>query len=59
MLAWLPFRYMLSFPVENALGLLSRTDSLRALGMQWAWVMAFLLVTTSLCVQAPFEELRT
>jgi ABC-2 type transport system permease protein len=34
---WLPFPYMLSFPVENALGLIDRAETLRALGIQWAW----------------------
>jgi len=34
-LDWLPFRYMLSSPVENLLGLCSRQESLRAAGVQW------------------------
>jgi ABC-2 type transport system permease protein len=37
----LPFRYMLSSPVENILGLCSRGDSLRAVAIQW--LMAALL----------------
>lgn len=43
-LAWLPFRSMLSFPVETALGLLDRQASLRALGVQWMWVAIFLVL---------------
>lgn len=39
--AWLPFRYMLSFPVENLLGLTDRAGSLRALAMQWGYVALF------------------
>ena len=50
-LAWLPFRSMLSFPVEDALGLLDRAASLRALAIQWAWV-AILLVLALRCWRA-------
>ncbi len=39
---WLPFRYMLAFPVENALGLLDRGAALEALAIQWAWAFALL-----------------
>jgi ABC-2 type transport system permease protein len=39
--AWLPFRYMLSFPVENLLGLTDRAGSLRALAVQWGYVAVF------------------
>lgn len=38
---WLPFRYMLSFPVENLLGLVDRAGSLRALAVQWTYVALF------------------
>jgi ABC-2 type transport system permease protein len=38
---WLPFRYMLSFPVENLLGLVDRAGALRALAMQWGYVAVF------------------
>jgi ABC-2 type transport system permease protein len=41
----LPFHAMLSYPVENMLGLLSREDSLRQLGQQWAWILVFVLLT--------------
>jgi ABC-2 type transport system permease protein len=37
---WLPFRYMLSFPVETLLGLMDREATLRALAGQWAYVAA-------------------
>ena len=39
--ARLPFRYMLAFPVENLIGLLSRERALRELGVQWAYVLGF------------------
>jgi ABC-2 type transport system permease protein len=42
---WLPFRYMLAFPVELVTGTLSREQVLRELGVQWAFV-AILLVAT-------------
>ncbi|MET0344133.1 MAG: ABC-2 family transporter protein [Polyangiales bacterium] len=45
---FLPFRQMLAFPVENVLGLMSRADSVRDLGLQWAWVAAFTLLLSSL-----------
>ena len=41
---WLPFRYMLSFPVENALGLLTREQALHALAVQWAWTAALVVI---------------
>jgi ABC-2 type transport system permease protein len=37
---WLPFRYMLSFPVEVTLGLVSREQLVVGLVAQWAWVAA-------------------
>lgn len=39
----LPFRQMLAFPVENLLGLMPRSASLRDLVLQWAWVLVFTL----------------
>jgi ABC-2 type transport system permease protein len=35
--AWLPFRYMLSFPVEVTLGLVDRSEMLHGLVLQWGW----------------------
>ena len=35
---WLPFRSLLAFPVENALGIMDRATSLEALALQWSWV---------------------
>jgi ABC-2 type transport system permease protein len=36
---WAPFRYMLAFPVELAIGFYhSRAAALRDLALQWAWV---------------------
>lgn len=43
-IAWLPFPYLLSFPVANALGHLDRTEALRSLGAQWAHVALHLAV---------------
>lgn len=40
---WTPLRYTLATPVEAALGLQSRADTLREIGLQWAWALAFLL----------------
>jgi ABC-2 type transport system permease protein len=37
-LTWLPFRSLLAFPVENALGMMDRGTSLEALAIQWGWV---------------------
>ena len=34
----LPFRFMLAFPVETLVGLLSRGAALRQLGIQWAYI---------------------
>ncbi|HEY6879908.1 MAG TPA: ABC-2 family transporter protein [Polyangiales bacterium] len=44
----LPFRAMLAYPVENMLGLVSRDAALRELGLQWAWVAVFVLLTNVL-----------
>jgi len=38
---WLPFRQMLAFPVENALGMLTRAQALEQLAIQWSYVLAF------------------
>ena len=40
-LAWLPFRYMLAFPVETALGLVSPWASASLLVRQWAFAAGF------------------
>ncbi|MEI8255430.1 MAG: ABC-2 family transporter protein [Deltaproteobacteria bacterium] len=45
---WLPFRYLLSFPVEIVTGQLSRHDLLVALGVQWLYVGVLLLVALRL-----------
>jgi ABC-2 type transport system permease protein len=37
----LPFRFMLGFPVETLVGLLSRREALSALAAQWAYVAVF------------------
>jgi ABC-2 type transport system permease protein len=37
----LPFRFMLAFPVDNLVGLMSRRQALLALGAQWAYVVLF------------------
>lgn len=38
---WLPFRFLLSFPVEVMLGLIDRGASLRALAVQWGYAAFF------------------
>ena len=38
---WLPFRQMLAFPVENALGMLTRAQALEQLAIQWSYVLVF------------------
>jgi ABC-2 type transport system permease protein len=38
---WLPFRAMLSLPVEAVLGLATWEETVRALGVQWAWAALF------------------
>jgi ABC-2 type transport system permease protein len=40
---WLPFRFVLSFPVELITGHLSRHELLVALGVQWAYVLVIAL----------------
>jgi ABC-2 type transport system permease protein len=37
----LPFRFMLAFPVDNLVGLMSRRQALLALGAQWGYVILF------------------
>jgi ABC-2 type transport system permease protein len=37
---WLPFRYMLGFPVELLIGSFDRAGALRGLAIQWAFVAA-------------------
>lgn len=44
----LPFRAMLAFPVENLLGLVGRDEALFELGLQWGWVLAFVLLVAVL-----------
>ncbi|AKU92052.1 ABC transporter permease [Vulgatibacter incomptus] len=39
---WLPFRYLLSFPVETMLGLIDRREALGALAVQWGYAALFL-----------------
>jgi ABC-2 type transport system permease protein len=39
--AWLPFRQMLAFPVENSLGLIDRAHALHDLTLQWSYVALF------------------
>jgi ABC-2 type transport system permease protein len=39
---WLPFRFVLSFPVETILGLSSRAVTLQSLAVQAGYVLAFL-----------------
>lgn len=38
---WLPFRYLLSFPVELLLGLVDRQQTLVGLAVQCGWVLLF------------------
>jgi ABC-2 type transport system permease protein len=39
--AWMPFRFTLAFPVEATLGLLTRSEALMGLYVQWAYVALF------------------
>lgn len=41
--AWLPFRQMLAFPVENLTGLIDRQHALHDLGLQWSYVCVLAL----------------
>lgn len=45
---WMPFRYMLSLPLETALGLCDRAATLRGLAAQWLWVTFFLCLALAL-----------
>jgi len=45
---WLPFRYMLAFPVELITGTLSRPEALAELGTQWAFAAALLLAASTM-----------
>jgi ABC-2 type transport system permease protein len=40
---FLPFRYMLAFPVEMVIGLTPRAAALRELAIQWAFVVLLAL----------------
>jgi ABC-2 type transport system permease protein len=42
--AVLPFRQMLAFPVENMLGLVGRERALQELALQWSYVLLFALL---------------
>ena len=42
---WLPFRYMLAFPVELVTGTLSRAEVARELAVQWGFVAVLLVAT--------------
>jgi ABC-2 type transport system permease protein len=48
---FLPFRYMLAFPVEMVINMTSRTAALRELGIQWMFVL-FLAVAARLAWRA-------
>jgi ABC-2 type transport system permease protein len=41
---WLPFRYMISFPVNNVLGRVDRAHALAGLGAQWVHVALVMLL---------------
>jgi ABC-2 type transport system permease protein len=44
--AWLPFRQMLAFPVENLVGLINREQALHNLAIQWTFVLSFAVIAT-------------
>jgi ABC-2 type transport system permease protein len=44
---WLPFRYMLAFPVEMIIGMTPRARALAELAVQWTFVLGLLLVARS------------
>jgi ABC-2 type transport system permease protein len=46
--AWLPFRQMLAFPVENLTGLVNREQALHNLALQWSYVALFALIAASM-----------
>lgn len=43
--AWLPFRYMLAFPVELLIGFYDADQALRLLGAQWLFVLGALVLS--------------
>ena len=45
---WLPFRYMLAFPVQLVTGALSRAQALQQLAVQWGFVVALFAVATGM-----------
>jgi ABC-2 type transport system permease protein len=45
---WLPFRYMLAFPVELVTGGLTRSQALAQLAAQWAFVLVLLAVAAGM-----------
>jgi len=45
---WLPFRYMLAFPVELVTGALSRRQALAQLGTQWAFAAVLLFAAAGM-----------
>ena len=45
---WLPFRYMLAFPVELVTGGLSRGQALAQLAAQWGFVLVLLAVAAGM-----------
>jgi len=45
---WLPFRYMLAFPVELVTGALSPGEALRQLGTQWGFAVLLLLAAAGM-----------
>lgn len=44
LLAWLPFEHIAYTPLQIYLGKLDRAATLRALGIQWFWVIALMLL---------------
>ena len=44
LVAWLPFRYQIGFPVEVMTGAYDRWGALAMLGKQWAFVLGFFVV---------------
>lgn len=46
--AWLPFRFTLSFPVEIMLGLVDGADAVQALAVQWAYALGLLAAALAL-----------
>ncbi len=46
--AWLPFRYMLAFPVQLVTGALSRAQALQQLAVQWGFVVVLFAVASAM-----------